>query len=174
MSYSIKRATLIADQLERLATQNAHQLAGQFANLDFWISEAVHAISTIDDYPVRFRQLRDAQLSWVKAHGTRITGYCAHCGGACMLSGNRPDPPRRIPSDDLTAAGDRVRAAARSYLLRLYRAHFLEQDDIRKICDGIGVGLSTEDFHRASIPFADEVLSPNDTPPRKRRRAHRW
>jgi hypothetical protein len=54
VSYSIQRANLIADQLERLATQNTHQLAGQVANLDFWVSEAVAAISTIDDYPVRF------------------------------------------------------------------------------------------------------------------------
>jgi hypothetical protein len=47
MSYSIKRAALISDQLERLATQNAHQLAGQFGNLDFWIAEAVGAIRVV-------------------------------------------------------------------------------------------------------------------------------
>ena len=93
MSYSIKRAILIADQLERLATQNAHQLAGQVANLAFWISEAVHAISTIDDYPVRFRRLRDAQVGWVKAHGTKICGYCPHYGGAC-----EPHQPFALPA----------------------------------------------------------------------------
>jgi hypothetical protein len=63
MSYSIKRATLIADQLERLATQNAHQLAGQFGNLDFWISEAVGAIRVLNEYPERFRSLRDGQVA---------------------------------------------------------------------------------------------------------------
>jgi len=52
VSYSIERANLIADQLERLATQNTHQLAGQVANLDFWISETVAAISIIDNYRV--------------------------------------------------------------------------------------------------------------------------
>jgi len=61
-SYSIERAALIADQLERLATQNLHQLAGQAANLIFWISEAAHAIRTIDEYPARFRRLREAQV----------------------------------------------------------------------------------------------------------------
>lgn len=39
MSHSTDRAALIAGQLERLARQNAHQLAGQVANLDFWIAE---------------------------------------------------------------------------------------------------------------------------------------
>jgi hypothetical protein len=40
MAYTLERAALIASQLERLATSNVHQLAGQFANLDFWLDEA--------------------------------------------------------------------------------------------------------------------------------------
>src|SRR5262245_33149251 len=66
LSYSIQRAGLIAEQLERLATQHAHQLAGQVANLAFWISEAVGAISILDDYAARFLALRNAQVGWVK------------------------------------------------------------------------------------------------------------
>jgi uncharacterized protein YecT (DUF1311 family) len=83
MSYSLKRASLITDQLQRLATQNAHQLAGQFSNLDFWIDEAADAIRVINEYPRRFRRLREAQVAWVKAHDTKIEGYCPICEGVC-------------------------------------------------------------------------------------------
>lgn len=81
MSYSIKRASLITDQLERLATQNAHQLAGQFSNLDFWIAEGVDAIRVINEYPQRFRRLREAQVAWVKWLSAFIMSRsitCAH------------------------------------------------------------------------------------------------
>ncbi len=42
LAYTIDQATLLASQLERLATAGAHQIAGQFANLEFWLAEAVH------------------------------------------------------------------------------------------------------------------------------------
>jgi hypothetical protein len=170
LSYSIKRATLIADQLERLATQNVHQLAGQVANLAFWISEAAHAISTIDDYPVRFRQLRDAQVGWVKAHGTKISGYCPHCGGACEFGPQTPEPPQRIATEDLAAARDGVRRACRRYLLRLYRANFLDEGGVRRACAEIGVGVETEDFDRDSAPIADGGSAPTDVASRRRKR----
>lgn len=169
MSYSIKRATQIADQLERLATQNAHQLAGQVANLNFWISEAVLAISTIDDYPVRFRRLRDAQIGWVKAHGTKVSDYCLHCGGACEFGPQTPEPPQRIPTKDLAAARDLVRRAARRYLLRLYRAHFLDEDRVRGACAEVGVGVETEDFDRDPVPIGDEGFIPTDMAPCRRK-----
>jgi hypothetical protein len=146
VSYSIERANHIADQLERLATQNTYQLAGQVANLDFWISEAVAAISIIDNYPARFRRLRDSQVEWVKAHGTKVSSYCSICGGACEFDPQTPKPPRRIPAKDLAAAREGVRRAARRYLLRLYRAHFLNEDEVRRVCGELGVGIETEDF----------------------------
>jgi hypothetical protein len=164
LSYSIKRAGLIADQLERLATQQAHQLAGQVANLAFWMSEAVGAIAALDEYPARFRLLRDAQVRWVEAHATRVSGYCAQCGGACELGPKTPEPPRRIPTEDLEAAREGVRHAARRYLLRLYRAHLLSEDAVRQACSEIGVGVESEDFERQSPIVAED----NAVRPRKR------
>ncbi len=146
MSYSIKRADLIADQLERLATQNIYQLAGQVSNIAFWIAEAVHAIAVIDQYPMRFRLLRDAQLGWVEAHGTKVSAYCAHCGGACEFGPSTPAPPQRTPSEDLDAARQRVRRAGRRFLLRLYRASLMDEDAVRLACGEIGIGLMPEDF----------------------------
>ena len=37
MSFSTDVAKLVADQLSRFVTLNPHQLAGQVANLDFWL-----------------------------------------------------------------------------------------------------------------------------------------
>ena len=170
MSHSIKRATVIADQLDRLATQNAHQFAGQVTNLAFWISEAVQAISTIDDYPVRFRRFRDAQVGWVQAHGTKISGYCLYCGGACEFGPQTPGPPQRIPAEDLATPRGGVRRATRRYLLRLYRAHFLDEDSVRRAYAEIGVGVETEDFDH-STPIADDKPVPTDTAPRRPRRS---
>lgn len=146
MSYSIQKATLIADQLQRLATQNTHQLAGQVANLDFWLAEAVHAIATIDQYPERFQRLRVAQVGWAKAHGTRVSGYCAHCGGGCEFGPQVPDPPRRIPAEDLAAARAAVRQTGRLYLLRLYRAQLIDESAVRRACDDLGAPLESEDL----------------------------
>jgi len=149
MSYSIKRATLIADQLERLATQNAHQLAGQFGNLDFWISEAVGAIRVINEYPERFRSLRDGQVAWVKAHKTKVAGYCPICSGPCEFGPQTPQPPLRIPAEDLAEARVAVQRAGRAYLLRLHRAHLVEKDAVRRACDQLDIGVEEEDFVRA-------------------------
>jgi len=149
MSYSIKRATLIADQLERLATQNAHQLAGQFGNLDFWIAEAVRAIGVIDEHPERFRSLRDGQIAWVKAHKTKVTGYCPICAGPCEFGPQTPEPPLRTPAEDLAEARVAVQRAGRTYLLRLYRAHLVEKAAVRRACNQLDIGVEEEDFNRA-------------------------
>lgn len=101
---SIARAELIADQIGRFATQHLHQLAGHHANLAFWLQEAEAAVRTIDEYQLRFRLLRDAQLSWVREHKTKITHFCPICRGRCEFDPQTPDRPHRTPSEDLDAA----------------------------------------------------------------------
>jgi hypothetical protein len=146
MSYSIKRAELLADQLERLATQHTHQLAGQHANLQFWLSEAVAAIRTLDEYPTRYRQLRDTQLAWVREHATKITRYCPICCGPCEFGPQTPARPYRIPSEELSAARDAVRRAARRLLLRLYHAEFVTEAELREAADLVGAAVEREDL----------------------------
>ncbi len=146
LAYTIDRATLLASQLERLATAGAHQIAGQFANLEFWLAEAVHVLATIDDYPRRFRQLRDAQAAWVTAHGTRILGPCAICGGRCELGPHAPSPPTRISSDAMDAARRGVRQGCHRLLLRFYRARLLDEPALRAACDRVGISVEPEDL----------------------------
>ncbi len=57
MAFSSDLAKLVADQLTRFVTLNRHQLAGQVANLDFWMAQVRNALETIDGYGVRFVRL---------------------------------------------------------------------------------------------------------------------
>src|SRR5580698_9563612 len=70
MSYSTDIAIALADQLIKLSSLNRHQLAGQVANLDFWMSELRHCIVTIDEYRHRFDRMNKAQADYVFEHKT--------------------------------------------------------------------------------------------------------
>jgi hypothetical protein len=148
MAYSIDRAVILADQLERFAHSNVHQLAGQIANLDFWLDEAVHSLRVIEDYPPRFRRLRDAQVAWVEAHGTKVSGYCPIGMGGCELRPSKPEPPSRIPSEQMAEARSRVQRSAYRFLLRSYRAGLLDEAAVRAACDRIGLVAEPEDLER--------------------------
>lgn len=170
MSYSIKRAALIADQLQRLATQNAHQLAGQRSNLDFWIAEATDAIRVVDEYPRRFRLLHDAQIAWVNAHGTKVSGYCPICGGACEFDPRTPEPPHRISAEELSAARMAVQTAGRRYALRLYRAQLLDEHAVRRVCHQLDIGVEREDLQRSVLSVEPDQSTPDLLPNPNRKR----
>ncbi len=57
MSFSTDLAELVTRQLSRLVTLNQHQLAGQVANLGFWLAQVQHALAVIDGYGVRFLRM---------------------------------------------------------------------------------------------------------------------
>jgi hypothetical protein len=85
---------------------------------------------------------------------TKVSGYCHICGGVCEFGPETqtPDALYRIQAHELAAARDAVRRASRRYLLRLYRAHFLDEDRVREACNQIGIGVEPEDFDRGSAP----------------------
>ncbi len=56
--------------MARFVTLNTHQLAGHVANLDFWVSEARHALEVIDGYEPRFRRMKAGQDQHVAERGT--------------------------------------------------------------------------------------------------------
>lgn len=146
--YSIARAELIADQIGRFATQHLHQLAGHNANLGFWISEAASALRAIDEYQRRFKRLQGAQLAWVREHDTKITSYCEICRGGCEFDPQTPDRPQRVPSQDLSASRDAVRRTVRQFLVRLYRAGFITEVEVRQHAETVGAAIEPEDLER--------------------------
>jgi hypothetical protein len=146
MSYSITKAALIADQLSRLSTQHAHQLAGQLSNLAFWMGEAAAAIAVINDYPARFRRLRDAQVAWVSSRDVRLPFFCPVCQGECEFSPGTPQAPHRIPSEELAAARNQVRRAAAQLLLRLNRASLIAQSELERYSNELELPIEPEDL----------------------------
>jgi hypothetical protein len=146
MSYSIAKAALIAEQLSQLSTQHVHQLAGQSSNLAFWMAEAAAAISVIDDYPARFRRLRDAQVGWVRSRDVRIPFHCPVCQGECEFSPGTPKPPHRIASEDLSVSRDEVRRAATQLLVRLHRARLIELSELDRYAKELELPIESEDL----------------------------
>ncbi len=102
-------------------------------------------LATIDDYPRRFRALRDAQLAWVSAHDT-TTLHCPRCDGPCDLGPRTPEPPIRTSSDEMDAARRGVQQGCYRFLLRCHRAGLLDELVLRTACERIGVTVESEDL----------------------------
>jgi hypothetical protein len=116
MSFSMDMAELVANQLSRFVTLNRHQLAGQVANLDFWLAQVRHALRVIDGYGVRFIQMKAAQERYVAANGTIEFALNDEEG-----RGAKASPPHRIPDRELQKAHRALTKAAFHFLDRCRR-----------------------------------------------------
>lgn len=145
-AYTLAKATLIGDQLARLATQHPHQLAGQLSNLDFWMQEAAAAVAVIDDYAARFRKLRDSQVAWVRARDLKVTLHCRICRGPCAFAAHTPEAPRRIPAEQLVVARNHVKLSAARLLLRLHRGGLLSESELRSQAAVLELRIQPEDL----------------------------
>ena len=148
MAYSIEQADLLSTQLEKFTTSYAHHLVGQFANVEFWIAEANHAVTVIDDYNKRFTKMRDAQKEWVRAHKTVVSGFCPICRGKCEFDPRTPQPPTRIRSQELDEARRRLKDAVYHFLLRCYRAGLLDEAGLKAACERAGTSVDLKDLKR--------------------------
>jgi hypothetical protein len=146
VAYSLDRAALLSKQLEKLATQNAHQLAGQRGNLAFWLAEVSGVLGVLDEYPARFAQLRAGQDAWVNAHGPAIKLFCSQCNGPCELGPRKPKLPKRIPSQELDRARRELKDAAYRLLLRLHRCQLLSEHELAAACLQVGTSVDPTDL----------------------------
>lgn len=143
MSYSEHVAKVIADQLARFVTLNRHQLAGQVANLEFWVAEARHAMDIIDGYEQRFRRLKAAQIEYVNEHNTKVA---LPPDGEFEVA---PSPPRRTPDAILREARRSVSEATYRFLVRCYNDGLLPEANLHELCDDLGIGIDSSDLHRS-------------------------
>lgn len=151
MIYTVEKAELLSEQLRKFTTGCAHHLAGQFANLDFWLGEVESALTAIDEHKQRFEELKDGQTEWVNSHNTLVhtDNYCGLCGGICEFSNGIPKPPRapRLKSSTEKAASRRKLVDNMYALLtRYYRMGLLSQDDLEGNCDRIGTSIDPRDL----------------------------
>jgi hypothetical protein len=140
MSFSTDLAGLVAGQLTKFATLNRHQLAGQLANLDFWLEQARHALAVIDGYGVRFVKLHAAQEQHVTRHDTRefspSVDYSAE---------HRAAPPRRIPDRLLQKARRALTEALTGFLKRCRREGLISEARLEAARECLGIEGGTEE-----------------------------
>jgi hypothetical protein len=134
MSFSTDMAHLVADQLSRFVTLNRHQLAGQVANLDFWLAEVRHALAVIDGYGVRFVRMHGAQEQYVTGYGTTesvpdVDGYTER----------RASPPRRIADRELQKARRALTEATIKFLERCRREGFVSESELTNALGSLGI-----------------------------------
>jgi hypothetical protein len=145
MSYLEQVAKVLADQLERFVTLNRHQLAGQAANLDFWLGETRHALDVVGGYHERFRRLKEAQTNYVNDHCTIQFDVRAPYPDDVDLT---PDPPRRILDANLRDSRRAVSDALYRFLVRLFHDGFIPEQRLRAICTELDIGIDVMDLRR--------------------------
>ena len=139
MSFSTNMARLVSDQLSRFVTLNPHQLAGQVANLDFWMSQARHALEALDGYGVRFLRMQAAQEQYVNDHGT--AEYLLDAG---YPTTRKAGPPHRIPDRELRKARKALIEVAYRFLARCRKEGLISLAQIAAARERLGVGSDGE------------------------------
>ena len=142
MSFSEDLAKVVADQLARFVTLNTHQLAGHVANLEFWVSQARHALEVIDGYEPRFRRLKAAQEQYVTVHRTQTFLPHDH------ETHGPPDSPRRVAHAALREARRSVTEATYRFLVRCCNDGLIPESQVRAICGSLDIGVESADIRR--------------------------
>jgi hypothetical protein len=133
VSFSTDLAELVTDQLSRFVTLNRHQLAGQVANLDFWVAQVRHTLAALDGYGVRFVRMDAAQERYVAAQGT--TESIQNAGEWIE---RKASPPRRIPDRELRKARRELTDAAFRFLERCRKEGLLSETEFAEASRGLG------------------------------------
>jgi hypothetical protein len=150
MAFIIDRANEVASMLEKFTTSHSYQVAGQFANLKFWISEALHALDALAGYENRFERLSAAQSEWIDAHNVVVGSYCPMCKGQCEFDPDlkRPAAPTKIPSKERNNSVSRLKDAVYFFLLRCFRMNLIDENSLRDICNRVGTSVEARELVR--------------------------
>jgi hypothetical protein len=140
MPFSTDLALLVASQLSRFVTLNRHQLAGQVANLDFWLDQVRNGLAAIDGYGKRFHQMKVAQTKHVKEHHTTEFSLDDPCCTQGM-----PAPPRKVPEQELQAARQALCDATRRFLRRCTKDGLIPDATLREACANLDLNLVSTD-----------------------------
>jgi hypothetical protein len=142
MAYSSEIADVLTAQLDRLSKLNPHQLAGQVANLDFWLSEVSHCQDVIDGYRSRFERMKAAQKKFVREQKTTVVYP------EVAMAPTTPVGPVRVPDEELKLSGLHLREAFYRFLIRAYRERLIDEPLLRKTADVIDLGIDLVDLRR--------------------------
>ncbi len=151
MIYTIESANLIAERLRKFTDSHDYMVAGQFANIDFWINEVVNSIRAIDEHNVRFEKMCEAQKEWIEEKNVRVPDYCHICNGICELSEQhykKPEPPKRKAKSEKKEARKELIDSAYYFLIRCYKIELLNEKELKNYCSQIGTGVDSFDLSK--------------------------
>jgi hypothetical protein len=134
MSFSTDMANLVGEQLARFVTLNSHQLAGQVANLDFWLAQVRHALSVIDGYGVRYIQMHAAQELYVTTHAIVEFSF-----GDVSPNEKRAAPPRRIPDREMQKARRSLVEVTSRFLKRCQQDGLISESQVSEAWRSLGI-----------------------------------
>ena len=141
MAYSTDIAEILTDQLAKFTTLNRHQLAGQTANLDFWLAEVRHCLDVIDGYVRRFDRLKTAQGKHISQHHTVEFDLDDPC---CIR--DTAAPPTRVPHRELQGSRRDLCEATYRLLLRCFKEGLMDAPALRQECGRLGIGVDVADM----------------------------
>lgn len=128
MAYSADVAKLLTDRLTKLTTLNRHQLAGQGANLDFWLSEVEHALAIIDGHPARFARMRRAQTGHARE-------FQSHELDSKLL--------KRVPDAEFRDARQALSQATVRFLARCATEGLVDESTAHRESERLGIGADS-------------------------------
>ena len=149
--YTLERAHLISEQLRKFTDSYAYMVAGQFANIDFWINETVNSLKAIDGHNARFENMYNAQKYWIDEKNVKVPDYCFICNGICELSHEgyiKPELPKKRARIEKTETRKELVNAAYYFLVRCYRIGLLNQVEMKNHCDKIGTSIDPYDLKK--------------------------
>lgn len=151
MIYTIERAKLITDQLRKFADSYAYMVAGQFANIDFWIDETLNSIRAIDQHNVRFEKMCEAQKEWIEEKNVRVPDYCYICNGICELSEQhykKPELHKQRAKNEKKEARKKLVNSAYYFLVRCFKIGLLNEEELKGYCNQIGTSVDLDDLKK--------------------------
>ena len=127
-------------------------VAGQFANIDFWIKEVKVALSALDEHNNRFEKMYHAQKSWIDSHNIEVPDHCSICWGICELGGGskKPNLPKKTKhtKSEKKASRHELIDSAYFFLIRCYKIGLLEETELRQKCEEVGTSIDFVDLEK--------------------------
>lgn len=149
MIYTVERANLITKQLKKFTDSYAFMVAGQFANVDFWIGEVVSAALALDEHKARFDKMYEAQHNWIEEKQVRVPNYCHICNGICELSHARyvkPAIPKNLASAEKKESRKELIDSAYYFLVRCHNIGLINEEELKRYCSRIGTSIDPNDL----------------------------
>lgn len=151
MIYTIEKANLISERLRKFTDSYAYMVAGQFANIDFWIDEITNSIKAIDEHNLRFEKMCEAQKKWIEEKNVRVPDYCHICNGICELSEQhykKPELPKQRAKSEKKESKKELVDSAYYFLVRCYKIGLLKEEELKDYCNQIGTSIDPFDLDK--------------------------